>query len=64
MDSKPGDLRLNIWLEHVTEVRLRSVVRKTTKLKLVFQGEKHRVIAYDSVVTIVEPERPFFDFQM
>ncbi|KAH7884654.1 hypothetical protein F5I97DRAFT_1929500 [Phlebopus sp. FC_14] len=45
-EFKPGDLRLNIWLEHTVE------------------DEKYRVTAYDSVVTIVEPESSWFDFKL
>ncbi|KAF8842056.1 hypothetical protein BDN67DRAFT_966221 [Paxillus ammoniavirescens] len=45
-EFKPGDLRLNLWLEHSA-------------------GDyKHRVTAYDSIVTIVEPESYWFDFQL
>lgn len=29
-----------------------------------FQNEKYRVTAYDSVVTIVEPEPSWFDYQL
>ncbi|KAI0784179.1 hypothetical protein C8Q75DRAFT_724865 [Abortiporus biennis] len=39
----PGDLRLNIWLEHTVD------------------GQKYRVTAYDSIVSIVEPEGSWFD---
>ncbi|EGN99100.1 hypothetical protein SERLA73DRAFT_181916 [Serpula lacrymans var. lacrymans S7.3] len=45
-EFKPGDLRLNVWLEHVVD------------------DEKYRVTAYDSVVTVVEPEISFFDFKL
>lgn len=45
-ELKPGDLRLNVWLEHTTD------------------GQKYRVPAYDSVVTVVEPERSIFDLKM
>ncbi|TCD63574.1 hypothetical protein EIP91_005213 [Steccherinum ochraceum] len=45
-EFKPGDLRLNIWLEHTAE------------------GEKYRVQAYDSIITIVEPEGSWFDIQL
>jgi len=45
-EFKPGDIRLNIWLEHVVD------------------GEKYRVTAYDSIVTIVEPEVSIFDFKL
>ncbi|KAF7331612.1 hypothetical protein MKEN_00040800 [Mycena kentingensis (nom. inval.)] len=42
----PGDIRLNIWLDHTLE------------------GETVRVEAFDSVVTVVEPEVSIFDFKM
>ncbi|KAN0092840.1 hypothetical protein V8E55_003624 [Tylopilus felleus] len=42
----PGDLRLNIWLEHSVD------------------DVKFRVTAFDSVVTIVEPESSWFDFKL
>lgn len=45
-EFKPGDIRLNIWLEHVAD------------------DEKYRVTAYDSIVTIVEPEVSIFDFKL
>ncbi|KAF9223483.1 hypothetical protein BS17DRAFT_781936, partial [Gyrodon lividus] len=45
-ESQPGDLRLNIWLEHSAD------------------DHKYRVTAYDSVVTIVEPEGSWFDFKL
>ncbi|KAH7930232.1 hypothetical protein BV22DRAFT_1125174 [Leucogyrophana mollusca] len=45
-EYKPGDLRLNIWLEHSAD------------------DEKYRVTAYDSIVTIVEPESSFLDFKL
>ncbi|KAL4062849.1 hypothetical protein V8B97DRAFT_1916091 [Scleroderma yunnanense] len=45
-EFKTGDLRLNIWLEHIVE------------------GEKYRVTAYDSIVTIVEPETSWFDLKL
>ncbi|KAF8920199.1 hypothetical protein CPB85DRAFT_616851 [Mucidula mucida] len=45
-EFKPGDLRLNIWMEHESE------------------GEKYVVSAYDSIITIVEPELSIFDFKM
>ncbi|KAF8867867.1 hypothetical protein BD779DRAFT_1615720 [Infundibulicybe gibba] len=42
----PGDIRLNVWLDHS-------------------DGDaKYRVSAYDSVVTIVEPEVSILDFKM
>lgn len=45
-EFKPGDLRLNIWLEHTVD------------------DDKYRVTAYDSVVTIVEPEPSWLDFKL
>jgi hypothetical protein len=30
----------------------------------ILQGEKYRVTAYDSIVTIVEPEVSIFDFKL
>jgi len=45
-EFKPGDLRLNVWLEHTDD------------------DKKYRVTAYDSVVTIVEPEGSFLDFKL
>ncbi|KAK0495396.1 hypothetical protein EDD18DRAFT_1394496 [Armillaria luteobubalina] len=45
-EFKPGDLRLNIWLEHS------------------FADEKYLVSAYDSIVTVVEPEISIFDFKL
>jgi len=45
-EFKPGDLRLNIWLEHSVD------------------DLKFRVTAFDSVVTIVEPEGSWFDFKL
>ncbi|KAF9561961.1 hypothetical protein CPC08DRAFT_707009 [Agrocybe pediades] len=44
---KPGDHRLNIWLEHTTD-----------------DGTKHRVDAYDSIVTVVDPEFSIFDLKL
>ena len=44
-EFKPGDIRLNIWVD-VTE------------------EEKFRIMAYDSIVTIVEPEASWFDFKL
>lgn len=29
----------------------------------VLQGDKYRVTAYDSVITVVEPETSWFDFK-
>jgi len=45
-EHRPGDLRLNVWLDHSME------------------NAKHRVMAYDSIISVVEPEKSFFDFQM
>lgn len=45
-EFKPGDLRLNIWLEHTVD------------------DDKYRVTAYDSVVTIVEPEPSWLDIKL
>ncbi|KAG1785698.1 uncharacterized protein HD556DRAFT_1420643 [Suillus plorans] len=45
-EFKPGDLRLNIWLEHTVD------------------DDKYRVTAYDSVVTIVEPEPSWLDLKL
>ncbi|RPD61147.1 hypothetical protein L226DRAFT_570871 [Lentinus tigrinus ALCF2SS1-7] len=45
-EFKPGEYRLNIWAEHVSE------------------GQTYRVTAYDSVVTVVEPEGSVFDLKL
>ncbi|KAI9570539.1 hypothetical protein HD554DRAFT_2170145 [Boletus coccyginus] len=45
-EFKPGDLRLNIWLEHSVD------------------DLKFRVTAFDSVVTVVEPEGSWFDLKL
>ncbi|KAK2460923.1 hypothetical protein APHAL10511_007393 [Amanita phalloides] len=45
-ELKPGDLRLNIWVENSID------------------NDKFRVIAYNSIVKIVEPEASFFDLKM
>ncbi|KAJ7896050.1 hypothetical protein B0H14DRAFT_2680191 [Mycena olivaceomarginata] len=45
-EFKPGDLRLNVWLDHTLE------------------DSTLRVAAYDSIVTVVEPEVSIFDFKM
>jgi len=45
-EFKPGDIRLNVWLEHTID------------------GQNYRVTAYDSVVTIVEPEKSIFDIKL
>jgi len=45
-EFKPGDIRLNIWLDHIVD------------------EEKYRVTAYDSIVTVVEPEVSIFDFKL
>ncbi|KAH9945292.1 uncharacterized protein BXZ73DRAFT_38036 [Epithele typhae] len=44
-EFKPGDYRLNVWVEHSVD------------------GQTYRVMAYDSIVTVVEPESSFFDFK-
>jgi len=45
-EFKPGDIRLNIWLEHAVD------------------DEKYRVTAYDSIVTVVEPEVSIYDLKL
>jgi len=45
-EFKPGDIRLNVWLDHTLE-----------------EGS-WRIAAYDSIVTVVEPEVSIFDFKM
>ncbi|CAL1716794.1 unnamed protein product [Somion occarium] len=45
-EFKPGDLRLNIWLEHSLD------------------DNKYRVTAYDSIITVVEPETSIFDIKL
>ncbi|TFK40238.1 hypothetical protein BDQ12DRAFT_680565 [Crucibulum laeve] len=45
-EFKPGDHRLNVWVEHAAD------------------DKKYRVEAYDSVVTIIEPEVSIFDFKL
>ncbi|KAI0360081.1 hypothetical protein OH77DRAFT_1394594 [Trametes cingulata] len=45
-EFKPGDYRLNIWLEHIAD------------------GQSYRVTAYDSIVSVVEPEGSWFDFKL
>jgi len=45
-EFKPGDIRLNVWLEHTVD------------------DEKWRVTAYDSIVTVVEPEVSIYDFKL
>ncbi|KAG6844950.1 hypothetical protein H0H87_002064 [Tephrocybe sp. NHM501043] len=45
-ELKPGDIRLNVWLEHSVD------------------GQTYRVSAYDSIVTIVEPELSILDFKL
>ncbi|KAJ7087319.1 hypothetical protein B0H15DRAFT_843499 [Mycena belliarum] len=45
-EFKPGDIRLNVWLDHTLD------------------NQTVRVGAYDSIVTIVEPEVSIFDFKM
>jgi len=45
-EFKPGDVRLNVWLNHAV-------------------GEStYRVSAYDSIVTIVEPEKSILDLKL
>jgi len=44
-EFKPGDVRLNIWLDHTLD------------------SDTLRVEAYDSIVTVVEPEVSVFDFK-
>jgi len=45
-EFKPGDIRLNVWVDHTLE------------------DSTLRVGAYDSIVTVVEPEVSIFDFKM
>ncbi|KAI0329075.1 hypothetical protein GY45DRAFT_1325471 [Cubamyces sp. BRFM 1775] len=45
-EFKPGDYRLNIWLEHVAD------------------GQTFRVTAYDSIVSVVEPEGSWLDLKL
>jgi hypothetical protein len=45
-EFKPGDIRLNIWLDHAVD------------------DVKYRVQAYDSIITVVEPELSIFDFKL
>jgi len=45
-EFKPGDLRLNVWLEHSSH------------------DIAYRVSAYDSIVTVVEPEVSIFDLKL
>ncbi|KAI0091352.1 hypothetical protein BDY19DRAFT_935298 [Irpex rosettiformis] len=45
-EFRPGDLRLNVWVDHVAD------------------GEKFRVQAYDSIITIVEPEGSWLDWKL
>jgi hypothetical protein len=41
-----GDIKLSLWLEHVTD------------------GEREKISAFDSIVTVVEPELSMFDFKL
>lgn len=59
---QPGDLRLNIWLDHETDVRLRQL-HYGVGIDIAVQGNKYRVTAYDSIITVVEPETSWFDFK-
>ncbi|TBU49796.1 hypothetical protein BD309DRAFT_1076165 [Dichomitus squalens] len=45
-EFKPGEYKLNIWIEHVVD------------------GKTYRVTAYDSIITVVEPESSIFDFKL
>ncbi|KAJ7499444.1 hypothetical protein FB451DRAFT_38658 [Mycena latifolia] len=45
-EFKPGDIRLNVWVDHTLD------------------NESLRLGAYDSIVTVVEPEVSIFDFKM
>ncbi|KAI9513000.1 hypothetical protein F5148DRAFT_972590 [Russula earlei] len=45
-EFKPGDIKLKVWLEHVTD------------------GEREKISAFDSIVTVVEPELSVFDFKL
>ncbi|KAJ6463246.1 hypothetical protein C8R47DRAFT_82751 [Mycena vitilis] len=45
-EFKPGDIRLNIWVDHTLE------------------DASLRLGAYDSILTVVEPEVSIFDFKM
>ncbi|KAI0787873.1 hypothetical protein C8Q74DRAFT_1254505 [Fomes fomentarius] len=45
-ELKPGEYKLNVWVEHVTE------------------GQTYRVTAYDSVITVVEPEGSWLDLKL
>lgn len=45
-EFKIGDIKLNVWLEHLID------------------GERQKVSAFDSIVTIVEPELSVFDFKL
>jgi len=45
-EFKPGDLRLNIWVEHAVE------------------DSTYRISAYDSIVTVVEPDVSILDFKL
>ncbi|KIK62506.1 hypothetical protein GYMLUDRAFT_502229 [Collybiopsis luxurians FD-317 M1] len=65
-EFKPGDLRLSIWVDHLDQVYSRALYRYFVRNQLMFvkQGEQLRVIAFDSIVQIVEPEGSWFDFKL
>ncbi|KAJ3510124.1 hypothetical protein NLJ89_g4859 [Agrocybe chaxingu] len=62
-EFKPGDHRLNIWLEHSSEVRH---TREYHALSLMFgmQVGTHKVEVYDSIVTVVDPDFSIFDLKL
>ncbi|KAI1797312.1 hypothetical protein LXA43DRAFT_1089189 [Ganoderma leucocontextum] len=45
-EFKPGEYKLNVWIEHAVD------------------GKTYRVTAYDSTITVVEPESSFFDLKL
>jgi len=45
-EFKPGEVRLDIWIDHTSG------------------DERYRVSAYDSIVTVVEPEYSIYDFKL
>ncbi|KAI0050458.1 hypothetical protein FA95DRAFT_1603474 [Auriscalpium vulgare] len=45
-EYKPGDVKLNVWIDTLSE------------------GERERVQAFGSIVTVVEPELSIFDFKL
>jgi hypothetical protein len=62
---KPGDIRLNIWLEHTVDVRCQVSPIVTLHVDYEYsQDQKYRVTAYDSIVTVVEPEISIYDFKL